>query len=160
MDRTRGPSDDRAGSVAVDSPLGRLVVVTTVAGSAVAMLTATVVNVALPALADDLDATSAQQQWTVNAYLLTIASLILVGGALGDRFGRVRVYRIGVVWFALASLVCAVAPSIEVLIVARLLQGIGGALLTPGSLSIIEATLRPSDRGRGVGDVAGPKAHA
>ena len=128
---------------------------TTVAGSAVAMLTATVVNVALPALADDLGADSAQQQWVVNAYLLTIASLILVGGSLGDRYGRVRVYRIGVAWFALASVLCAVAPSVPFLIGARLLQGIGGALLTPGSLAIIQATLRPADRSRGVGQWSG-----
>lgn len=119
------------------------------------MLTATVVNVALPSLATSLDATSSQQQWVVNAYLLTIASLILVGGSLGDRYGRVRVYRIGVVWFGLASLACAAAPTIEVLIAARLFQGIGGALLTPGSLAIIESTLRPSDRGRGVGQWSG-----
>ena len=139
----------------LDGPLGRLVVTTTVAGSAVAMLTATVVNVALPALADDLGADSSQQQWVVNAYLLTIASLILVGGSLGDRFGRVRVYRIGVAWFALASVLCAAAPNVELLIAARLLQGIGGALLTPGSLAIIESTLRRDDRGRGVGQWSG-----
>lgn len=130
-------------------------VATTVAGSAVAMLTATVVNVALPTLANDLDADSGQQQWVVNSYLLAIASLILVGGSLGDRYGRVRVYRIGVLWFGLASLACALAPSIEILIVARLLQGIGGALLTPGSLAILEATLRKDDRGRGVGQWSG-----
>ncbi len=144
-----------AGEVALDSPAGRLVLATTVAGSAVAMLTATVVNVALPVLARDLDASSGQQQWVVNAYLLTIASLILIGGNLGDRFGRLRVYRIGVTWFAVASLLCAVAPNVEVLIGARLLQGVGGALLTPGSLAIIEATLRPQDRGRGVGRWSG-----
>lgn len=139
----------------LDGPLGRLVVATTVAGSAVAMLTATVVNVALPTLADDLGADSAQQQWVVNAYLLTIASLILVGGSLGDRYGRVRVYRIGVAWFALASVLCAVAPSVQFLIAARLLQGVGGALLTPGSLAIIEATLRREDRSTGVGQWSG-----
>lgn len=148
-------ADDRAGQVELDSTDGRVVIATTVGGSAVAMLTATVVNVALPTIATQLDATSAEQQWVVNAYLLTIASLILVGGSLGDRFGRVRVYRIGVAWFAVASLLCAVAPTIELLIVARLLQGVGGALLTPGSLSIIEATLRKPDRGRGVGQWSG-----
>lgn len=147
--------DPPAGSIELDSPDGRRVISTTVAGSAVAMLTATVVNVALPALADDLDATSGQQQWVVNGYLLTLASLILIGGNLGDRFGRLRLYRIGVAWFAIASLLCAVAPTVEVLIAARLLQGIGGALLTPGSLAIIEATLRPDDRGRGVGQWSG-----
>ena len=130
-------------------------VATTVVGSAVAMLTATVVNVALPALARDLDASASQQQWVINAYLLTIASLILIGGSLGDRYGRVRIYRIGVIWFGLASLACAIAPNVELLIAARLVQGVGGALLTPGSLAIIEATLRRSDRGRGVGQWSG-----
>lgn len=137
--------------VALSSRTGRIVIITTVLGTAVAMLTATVVNVALPSIASDFGASAAQQQWVVNSYLLTIAALILIGGSLGDRYGRVRVYRIGVIWFALASLVSAVAPTIEVLIGARLLQGIGGALLTPGSLAIIEATLQKSDRGEGVG---------
>jgi len=143
------------GAVALDSPEGRVVIATTVAGSAVAMLTATVVNVALPALADDLGASSGQQQWVINAYLLPLASLIMIGGSLGDRYGRVRVYRIGIVWFAISSLLCAFAPGIGFLIAGRLLQGIGGALLTPGSLAIIDATLRPEDRGRGVGQWSG-----
>jgi len=137
--------------VPLSSPTGRVVIATTVLGTAVAMLTATVVNVALPSIASELGASTAEQQWVVNAYLLVIASLILIGGSLGDRYGRVRVYRIGVIWFAAASLVAAVAPTIEVLIGARLLMGIGGALLTPGSLAIIEATLVKSDRGKGVG---------
>ena len=155
IDPAAGGAGATVGSVVLDSDLGRRVIATTVAGSTVAMLTATVVNVALPALATDLEATSSQQQWVVNAYLLAVASLILIGGSLGDRFGRLRVYRIGVTWFGLASLVCAVAPNVEVLITARLLQGIGGALLTPGSLAIIEATLRRDDRGRGVGQWSG-----
>lgn len=128
-----------------------MVIATTVLGTAVAMLTATVVSVALPSIAADLGASSAQQQWVVNAYLLTIASLILIGGSLGDRYGRVKVYRIGVIWFAGASLLSAIAPTVEILIGARLIQGVGGALLTPGSLAIIEATLEKKDRGRGVG---------
>lgn len=138
-------------TVSIDSTEGRFVIATTVLGTAVAMLTATVVSVALPSISSDLGASTAEQQWVVNAYLLTIASLILIGGSLGDRYGRVRVYRIGVIWFASASLLSAVAPTIEVLIGARLLQGVGGALLTPGSLAIIEATLDKKDRGRGVG---------
>ena len=126
-------------------------IATTVLGSSVAMLTATVVNVALPSMAADLGASSSEQQWVVNAYLLTLASLILIGGSLGDRFGRLRVYRIGVAAFALASLGCALAPSTGALIALRLAQGVGGALLTPGSLAIIQSTLRREDRGRGVG---------
>lgn len=149
------PTAPAPGSVALDSSDGHMVIGATVAGTAVAMLTATVVNVALPSLAADLGASSSHQQWVINAYMLTLASLILIGGSLGDRYGRVRVYRIGVVWFALASLLCAVAPTVEVLIGARFLQGIGGALLTPGSLAIIESTLRREDRGRGVGQWSG-----
>lgn len=145
----------RAGSVALDATEGRMVIGTTVAGTAVVMLTATVVNVALPSLATDLGASSSQQQWVINAYLLALASLILIGGSLGDRYGRIHLYRVGVVWFGLASLLCAIAPTIEFLIGARFLQGIGGALLTPGSLAIIEATLRREDRGRGVGQWTG-----
>lgn len=143
------------GELELDSPDGRLLIGTTVAGSAVAMLTATVVNVALPTLAGDLGASSGQLQWVANGYLLALASLILIGGSLGDRFGRVRVYRAGIASFAVASLLCAIAPTIELLIAARFLQGIGAALFTPGSLAIIEATLRSSDRGRGVGQWSG-----
>lgn len=145
------PDDDTDGDVTLGSGTGRLVVGATVAGSAIALLTATVVNVALPTLARDLGATSGQQQWVVNAYLLTLASFILIGGSLGDRYGRVRVYRIGVLWFGVASIACALAPTIELLIGARLLQGIGAALLMPGSLAIIEATIHHDDRGRAVG---------
>lgn len=144
-----------AGSIGLRSRRGRLIVATTVLGSSVAMLTATVVNVALPSLALDLEASTAAQQWVVNAYMLTIASLILVGGSLGDRYGRVRIYRVGVAWFGVSSLLCAVAPTVEFLIVARLLQGVGGALLTPGSLAIIQASLRPDDRSEGVGAWSG-----
>ena len=140
-----------AGSVPLASETGRVVIAATVLGSGVATLTGTVVNVGLPTLASELGATSAQQQWVLNGYILTLASLILVGGSLGDRFGRVRVYRTGVVFFGLASLACALAPTIGWLIAARLLQGVGGALLTPGSLAIIEATLAKEDRAAGVG---------
>ncbi len=144
-------SSPAAGQVPLDTPTGRLVVATTIIGSAVAMLTSTVVNVALPTLAVDLGASTAEQQWIVNGYMLTLASLIMVGGSLGDRYGRLLVYRIGVALFAVASVACALAPTVEVLIGCRLVQGVGGALLTPGSLAIIEATLRPADRGRGIG---------
>lgn len=144
-----------AGSVELDSTRGRLVITTVVLGSAVAMLTATVVNVALPTLARDLGAGSSGQKWVVNGYTLTLAALILIGGSFGDRFGRVRIYRFGVAWFAVASLLCAIAWSTGALIAFRLLQGIGGALLTPGSLAIIQSTLRPDDRGRGVGAWSG-----
>lgn len=146
-------SDDVA--IEFESPRGRVVLSTVVLGSAVAMLTATVVNVALPTLARSLDAGSAGQKWIVNGYTLTLASFILIGGSLGDRYGRVIVFRVGVVWFAAASLLCAIAWDTPSLIVFRLLQGIGGALLTPGSLSIIQASFRREDRGRAVGAWSG-----
>ncbi|MFE0091641.1 MFS transporter [Streptomyces sp. NPDC058991] len=133
------------------SATGRWIVLTTVLGSGMAMLDSTVVNVALPHIGEDLDADLAQLQWTVNAYMLTLAGLILLGGALGDRYGRRRVFLVGVVWFALASLACGLAPNAGVLIVARALQGVGGALLTPGSLALIQASFHPDDRARAVG---------
>ncbi|MGW7457190.1 MFS transporter [Streptomyces sp. NPDC054797] len=125
--------------------------VATVLGSGMALLDSTVVNVALPRIGLDLGADLAVLQWTVNAYLLTLAGLILVGGALGDRFGRRRIFVLGVVWFAVGSLLCGIAPNAGVLVAARALQGIGGALLTPGSLALIQGSIRAEDRGRAVG---------
>src|ERR671918_3207743 len=110
---------DDAGRIRYQSTTGRWVLAVTVLGSSIAFLEATVVNVALPAIGDDLDADLAGLQWTINGYLLTLASLILVGGALGDRFGRRRMFVIGVVWFALASLACGLAPNAAVLVGAR-----------------------------------------
>jgi EmrB/QacA subfamily drug resistance transporter len=140
-----------AEGVRLNEPTGRWVLVATVLGSGIAMLDGTVVNLALPAISDDLGADVAGLQWVLNGYLLTLASLILLGGSLGDRFGRRRVFLIGVVWFAAASALCGLAPNTEVLVAARLLQGVGGALLTPGSLAIIQASFVPDDRGRAIG---------
>lgn len=137
--------------VRLASPQGKWILLTTVLGSSMAMLDSTVVNVALPRIGRDLDADVAALQWTVNAYMLTLAGLILLGGSLGDRYGRRRIFVVGVVWFAVASLLCGIAPNAEVLIAARALQGIGGALLTPGSLALIQASFHPDDRGRAVG---------
>jgi len=134
---------------------GRWVLTATVLGSSLAMLDATVVNVALPRIGRQFDASLAGLQWTVNAYTLTLAGLILLGGSLGDRFGRRKVFMIGVVWFALASALCGLAPSVQVLIGARALQGIGGALLTPGALAIIQASFTPADRPRAIGAWSG-----
>ncbi|MBS1676409.1 MAG: MFS transporter [Actinobacteria bacterium] len=120
-----------------------------------AFLDSTVVNVALPKIGEDLNASTSSLQWILNGYLLTLASLILLGGSLGDRLGRRLVFQVGVVVFTLASLLCAVAPTVELLIFARLIQGIGGALLTPGSLAIIEASFRPADRARAIGAWSG-----
>ncbi len=127
----------------------------TVLGTGIAFLDMTVVNVALPTIGKELDATVAGLQWIVNGYTLTLASLILIGGSLGDRFGRRRVFLVGIGWFALASLFCGLAPSEGALVAARALQGIGGALLTPGSLAIIQASFRPADRARAVGAWSG-----
>ena len=137
--------------VALDSTRGRWLLLATVLGSGVALLDATVVNVALPAIGEDLGAGFSGLQWTVNGYTLTLAAFILLGGSLGDRYGRRRVFVIGVVWFGLASVLCGLAPNVELLVAARLLQGIGGALLTPGSLALISASFRSEDRGRAIG---------
>ncbi|RCG33219.1 MFS transporter [Sphaerisporangium album] len=143
------------GGIRMNSPQGRWVLLTTVLGSGMAMLDSTVVNVALPALGKDLGASMSGLQWTVNAYTLTLAGLILLGGSLGDRYGRRKIFVIGVVWFALASALCGLAPNIETLVLARALQGIGGALLTPGSLAIIQASFARDDRPRAVGAWSG-----
>ncbi|MET9433986.1 MFS transporter [Streptomyces sp. NPDC006551] len=133
------------------SGTGRWIVLTTVLGSGMALLDSTVVNIALPHIGREFDADMAALQWTVNAYMLTLAGLILLGGALGDRYGRRKVFVVGVVWFAAASLACGLAPNAGVLIAARALQGVGGALLTPGSLALIQASFHPDDRARAVG---------
>lgn len=142
-------------SLRMGSARGRWVLLTTVLGSGLAMLDATVVNVALGRIGEDLDAGFGGLQWTINAYTLTLAALILLGGSLGDRFGRRRIFLIGVVWFALASLLCGLAPDIGTLVAARGLQGIGGALLTPGSLAIIAASFHADDRAAAVGAWSG-----
>jgi EmrB/QacA subfamily drug resistance transporter len=126
-----------------------------VLGTGVAFLDATVVNVALPAIGRDFGVGLADLQWTVTGYALTLSAFLLLGGALGDRYGRRRLFVIGLVWFGVASLACGIAPSAPLLIVARAVQGIGGALLTPGSLAIIEASFRSDDRGRAIGAWSG-----
>ncbi|WP_034610790.1 MFS transporter [Cellulomonas sp. URHD0024] len=144
-----------AAALTYASTRGRWVLFATVLGSAIAFIDATVVTIALPHIADDLDATTADLQWTVNAYGLTLAAFLLLGGSLGDRFGRRRLFLVGVVWFAVASLVCAVAPTVGLLVAARAVQGVGGALLTPGSLAILQSTFTGSDRGRAIGAWSG-----
>jgi EmrB/QacA subfamily drug resistance transporter len=129
----------------------RLTLVATILGSTVVFLDSTVVNVALPAIADGLDAGLAGQQWVVEAYMLTLVSLLLVGGSLGDQFGRRRVFVIGLIAFGATSILCAVAPTVELLIAARALQGVAGALLVPGSLAIVAASFSGAERGKAVG---------
>ncbi|MBS2962309.1 MFS transporter [Actinocrinis puniceicyclus] len=147
--------EQRQRSLRYASPTGRRVLLATVLGSALTQIDATVVNIALPHIGREFDAGAAALQWTVNGYTLSLASLILLGGALGDRYGRRRVFLTGVVWFAGASLLCGLAPDVRVLILARVVQGVGGALLTPGSLAIIEASFHPDDRGRAIGAWSG-----
>jgi EmrB/QacA subfamily drug resistance transporter len=129
----------------------RLALLAAILGSFVAGLDATVVNVALPAIERDLGGGLAGQQWVSNAYLLTLGSLILVGGSLGDLFGERRIFTLGVTGFGATSVLCAVAPSIEVLVAGRALQGVFGALLTPSALAVIVATFPPDERGAAIG---------
>ncbi len=135
----------------LSSARGRWVVLAATLASAIALLDGTVVNVALRPIAADLGATLADLQWVVNAYMLTLASLILVGGSLGDRLGRRRVFLVGIGWFGVASVLCGLAQGTELLIAARGLQGIGGALLTPGSLALIQSLIAEEDRPRAIG---------
>jgi EmrB/QacA subfamily drug resistance transporter len=129
----------------------RLTLIATILGSTIVFLDSTVINVALPAIAEGLDAELAGQQWVVEIYMLTMVSLLLVGGSLGDQFGRRRMYVAGLIGFGATSALCAVAPTVEFLIAARGLQGIAGALLVPGSLAIVAATFEGEGRGKAVG---------
>jgi MFS family permease len=121
------------GGIRLGQPSGRWILLAAVLGSSMAFLDSTVVNVALPTIGRSLHTSLGGLQWTVTAYTLTLAGLILLGGSLGDRMGRRRIFVTGVIWFAVASALCGLSPDIGVLIGARALQGIGGALLTPGS---------------------------
>jgi len=143
------------GGLVLASGPGRWVLLATVLGSAIASIDATVVGIALPAIGRDFHAGLGALQWVVTGYTLTLAGLLLLAGALGDKYGRKRVFVIGVAWFAIASLLCAVAPSAGFLIGARALQGVGAALLTPGSLAILEAVFRPDDRSKAIGAWSG-----
>src|SRR4029453_12378636 len=127
----------------------------TVLGSSMAMLDGTVVNLALPSIGEDLDATFGGLQWILNGYTLALAALILVGGGLGDRLGRRRMFVTGAIAFTAASVLCAVSRAVPMLIAARVLQGAAAALLTPASLAIIEASFDPADRGRAIGAWSG-----
>ena len=137
--------------VRLGTPIGRAVVAAAVLGSGMSMLDGTVVNIALRTIGEDLDASLAELQWITNGYLLSLSSLILLGGSLGDRFGRRRIFVLGTCWFAAASLLCGLAPTPLVLIVARILQGIGAALLTPGSLAMIQGVFVRGDRAKAIG---------
>lgn len=141
--------------IPASSAAGRWLIVAAVLGSGVAFLDGTVVNVALPAIARDLETDLRGQQWVLDGYLLTLSSLLLAGGAAGDRYGRRRVFVGGLVVFAIASLACGLAPSAGWLIGARIVQGIGAAFVVPGSLALIDAEIDESDRGSAIGLWAG-----
>lgn len=137
------------------TPSGRWVIAATVLGSGIAFLDGTVVNVALPAMGTDLGADITGLQWVVDSYLVTLGALLLLGGSLGDLYGRRRMLVVGLVWFTVFSVSCGVAPNTAFLVVSRALQGVGAALLVPGSLAIISASFAPGDRGSAVGAWSG-----
>jgi EmrB/QacA subfamily drug resistance transporter len=145
------PSD----GLRLSTAAGRWVVTATVLGSGMAALDATVVGIALPAIGRNFDAGVASVQWVVDAYTLTLAGLLLLGGTLGDSYGRRKMFVIGTVWFAVASLLCGLALNAPMLIAARALQGVGGALLTPGSLAILQASFARDDRSAAIGAWSG-----
>src|ERR1700722_2328060 len=154
MSETAVPQAGSTG-LRLSSARGRWVVTATVLGSGMAALDATVVGIALPAIGRDFHAGVTSVQWVVDAYTLTLAGLLLLGGTLGDSYGRRRMFIVGTIWFAIASLLCGLAPDVGVLIAARGLQGVGGALLTPGSLAILQSTFAADDRPRAIGAWSG-----
>jgi EmrB/QacA subfamily drug resistance transporter len=151
--RSRKPATTKCGRAQ-----RRWTLAATILGSSMVFIDGTVVNVALPALQSNLNANVADVQWVVEAYTLFLAALLLLGGSLGDRFGRAKIFGLGVTLFALASIWCGLAPSIHQLILARATQGIGGALLVPGSLAIISATFNEKQRGQAIGTWSGATA--
>lgn len=142
---------EKAKNDPISPSVDRWVLFATISASSMAFISGSALNVALPAIQADLRATGADLLWIVNSYALLLASLILVGGSLGDHYGRKRVYLIGIVMFAVTSLICGIAPTTEILILARVAQGIGGALMVPGSLAIISAYFDDSSRGKAIG---------
>lgn len=143
------------GGIRYGTARGRWVLAATVLGSALASIDATVVGIALPSIGRDFGASVSGLQWVVNAYTLALAGLLLVAGSAGDVYGRKRFFVIGVIWFAVGSGLCALAPTADLLIAARGLQGVGAALLTPGSMAILEASFVPADRSRAIGAWSG-----
>ena len=163
MNIFRSPCDEALiSSKEADAPcnkaLGPWILAATILGSSMSFIDGTVVNVALPALQNNLHATVTDVQWVIEAYTLFLAALLLLGGSLGDRFGRRKIYAIGIALFALASVWCGLAPNIHQLIMARAAQGVGGALLVPGSLAIISATFAEDERGKAIGTWSGATA--
>src|SRR5437899_10723343 len=156
----REPCDEnvirsRAATAPCSKPSGLWVLAATILASSMAFIDGTVVNVALPALQSRLNATAVDLQWVIEAYSLLLSALLLVGGSLGDHYGRRRIFLIGVALFACASAACGFAAAIRQLIAARALQGLGAALLIPGSLAIISSSFSENERGRAIGTWSG-----
>lgn len=149
------PAGTVADPLALSSGRGRWVLAATVLGSGIAMLDSTVVGIALPSIGRDFHGGVGTLQWVVTGYALTLAAFLLLGGSLGDRYGRKRVFSVGVVWFAAASACCGLAPGAGLLVAARVVQGVGGALLAPASLAILQASFRADDRARAIGAWSG-----
>ncbi len=145
----------RSPGLRLGTPPGRWTVAATVLGSSMAAIDGTVVGIALPTIGRQFHASITTMQWAVNGYMLALGALLLVGGTLGDLLGRRRVFSVGMAWFALSSAACAFAPDATVLVATRILQGVGAALLTPGSLAILEASFADDDRGRAIGAWSG-----
>src|SRR6185503_5411285 len=137
--------------VGLRSPTGSALIAATVLASAVAAINASVIRVAVPAIGRELNADVVSLQWTVTSYLVTTAGLLLLAGALADQYGRKRILVVGLLIMLGSSALCALAPTVETLIAARLIQGVGGALVTPTSLALLSGTLRVEDRARGIG---------
>jgi len=152
---TPATGPEAADQLSFGTARGRWVIAATVLGSGIAALDATVVGIALPTIGRAFHSGVGTLQWVVSGYSLTLAAFLLLGGSLGDRLGRRRVFSIGVIWFAVASMGCGIAPNAGVLIGARVLQGVGGALLAPASLAILQASFRPEDRSRAIGAWSG-----
>jgi EmrB/QacA subfamily drug resistance transporter len=152
---TPATGPEAADQLSFGTARGRWVIAATVLGSGIAGLDATVVGIALPTIGRAFHSGVGTLQWVVSGYSLTLAAFLLLGGSLGDRLGRRRIFSIGIIWFALASMLCGIAPNAGVLIAARVLQGVGGALLAPASLAILQASFRPEDRSRAIGAWSG-----
>jgi EmrB/QacA subfamily drug resistance transporter len=143
------------GEVRWGTPAARGVLAATILGTGMAFLDGTVVNIALPRIGAEFGASVSGLQWILDGYLLSLAALILVAGSLGDRYGRRRIFSLGVVWFGTSSVLCGLALNTEMLVAARVLQGVGGALLTPGALAIIQSSFVRADRPRAIGAWSG-----
>jgi EmrB/QacA subfamily drug resistance transporter len=143
-----GTADD---PLVLSSGRGRWALAALVVGSSITLLDSTVVGIALPSIGRDFHGGVGTLQWVVTGYALTLAAFLLLGGSLGDRYGRRRIFSVGIVWFAVASACCGLAPNAGLLIGARVVQGVGGALLSPASLAILQASFRPEDRARAIG---------